>query len=115
MYAAGLTMKKENFKAFKQKFEEIVADSIMVEQLVPSLEIDIELRLKDITPKLYRIIKQFEPFGPDNMAPIFITENVVDDGTGRPVGNSKEHLKDFSYRKRSSERSIAKMLSDGIN
>jgi single-stranded-DNA-specific exonuclease len=93
MYAAGLTMKKENFKAFKQKFEEIVADSIMVEQLVPSLEIDIELQLKDITPKLYRLIKQFEPFGPENMAPVFITENVVDDGTGRPVGNSKEHLK----------------------
>jgi single-stranded-DNA-specific exonuclease len=93
MYAAGLTMKKENFKAFKKKFEEIVADSIMAEQLVPSLEIDIELQLKDISPKLYRIVKQFEPFGPENMAPVFITENVVDDGTGRPVGNSKEHLK----------------------
>ena len=93
MYAAGLTMKKENFKLFKQKFEEIVADSIMSEQLVPSLEIDMELRLIDISPKFHKIIKQFEPFGPENMAPVFITENVVDDGTGKLVGNSKDHLK----------------------
>ena len=93
MYAAGLTMKKENFKAFKQKFENAVEDQIMAEQMVPSVEIDMELKLKEITPKLYRIIKQFEPFGPDNMAPVFFTENVVDDGTGKIVGNSKEHLK----------------------
>ncbi len=93
MYAAGLTMKKENFKAFKKRFEDIVAETIQNEQLVPSLEIDMELKLKDITPKLYKIIKQFEPFGPENMAPVFFTENIVDDGTGKPVGNSKEHLK----------------------
>jgi single-stranded-DNA-specific exonuclease len=93
MYAAGLTMKKENFKPFKKLFEEIVADSIMHEQLVPCIEVDMELNLNEINPKLYRILKQFEPFGPDNMAPVFFTENVVDDGTGRPVGNSKEHLK----------------------
>jgi single-stranded-DNA-specific exonuclease len=55
--------------------------------------VDMELNLNDINPKLYRIVKQFEPFGPDNMAPVFFTENVVDDGTGRPVGISKEHLK----------------------
>jgi single-stranded-DNA-specific exonuclease len=93
MYAAGLTMKKENFKAFKKRFEETVADTIQNEQLVPSLEIDMELKLKEITPKLYKIIKQFEPFGPENMAPVFFTENIVDNGTGKPVGNSKEHLK----------------------
>ena len=93
MYAAGLTMKKENLKAFKKRFEETVADTIQNEQLVPSLEIDMELKLKEITPKLYKIIKQFEPFGPENMAPVFFTENIVDNGTGKPVGNSKEHLK----------------------
>jgi single-stranded-DNA-specific exonuclease len=93
MYAAGLTMKKENYKAFKKRFEDIVADTIQSELLVPTLEIDMELRLKEITPKLYRIIKQFEPFGPENMAPVFFSENIVDDGTGKPVGNSKEHLK----------------------
>jgi single-stranded-DNA-specific exonuclease len=93
MYAAGLTLKKENLKAFKQKFEEVVADTIMAEQLVPSIEIDMELSLRDINPKLYRILKQFEPFGPGNMAPVFISENVVDDGTGKQVGGAKEHLK----------------------
>lgn len=93
MYAAGLTMKKENFKSFKQKFEDIVAETIQPEQMVPCVEIDMELKLKDITPKLYRIIKQFEPFGPENMAPVFFTENVVDDGTGKLVGNNKEHIK----------------------
>ena len=81
MYAAGLTMKKENFKAFRKKFEEMVVESVMSEQLIPCIELDMELKLKDITPKLYRIIKQFEPFGPNNMAPVFFTETVVDDGS----------------------------------
>jgi single-stranded-DNA-specific exonuclease len=93
MYAAGLTLKKENFKAFQQRFEEVVAENIQKEQIIPSIEIDMELKLKEITPKLLRIIKQFEPFGPDNMAPVFFTENVSDDGSSRPVGSQKEHLK----------------------
>lgn len=93
MYAAGLTLRKENFAAFKQKFEQVVAENILQEQMVPSIEIDMELKLKDITPKLLRILKQFEPFGPENMAPVFFTENVVDNGTGRTVGTNKEHLK----------------------
>lgn len=93
MYAAGLTLKKENLKAFKQKFEQCVAETIQNEQLVPSVDIDMELKLTDITSKFYRILKQFEPFGPENMAPVFITENVVDDGSGKVVGSNKEHLK----------------------
>ncbi len=93
MYAAGLTLRKENFKAFQQKFEQVVSENILQEQIVPSIEIDMELKLKDITPKLFRIIKQFEPFGPENMTPVFFTENVVDNGTGRVVGNQKEHIK----------------------
>ena len=93
MYAAGLTLKKENLKTFKQQFENVVAETITNELLVPSIEIDMELSLKEITPKLYRIIRQFEPFGPGNMAPVFISENVVDDGTGKQVGTAKEHLK----------------------
>lgn len=93
MYAAGLTLRKENLKTFIQKFEEVVSQTITSEQLTPSIEIDMELRLKDITPKLIRIIKQFEPFGPENMAPVFFTENVVDDGGGKTVGTNREHLK----------------------
>ncbi|MGC8803657.1 MAG: single-stranded-DNA-specific exonuclease RecJ [Bacteroidales bacterium] len=93
MYAAGLTLRKENFAAFQKLFEQVVAENILQEQIIPSIEIDMELNLKSITPKLLRILKQFEPFGPENMTPVFFTENVADDGTGRPVGTQKEHLK----------------------
>jgi single-stranded-DNA-specific exonuclease len=92
-YAAGLTLKIENIPRFQKRFEEIVADTIDAEQLIPVVEIDTEISLSDITPKFYRILKQFEPFGPENMAPVFLTENVVDNGTGKPVGASGEHLK----------------------
>ncbi len=93
MYAAGLTMKKENYLAFKHKFEEVVAESIMQEQLIPVIGIDTVLNLKDITPKFCSDIKKFQPFGPENMMPVFLTENVSDNGSGRLVGNEKEHVK----------------------
>jgi len=92
-YAAGLTLKLENIPRFQQRFEEFVADTIDAEQLIPVVEIDTEISLSDISPKFFRILKQFEPFGPENMAPVFLTENVVDNGTGKPVGASGEHLK----------------------
>jgi len=92
-YAAGLTLKLENIPRFQQRFEDFVADTIDAEQLIPVVEIDTEISLSDISPKFFRILKQFEPFGPENMAPVFLTENVVDNGTGKPVGASGEHLK----------------------
>ena len=93
MYAAGLTMKKENFPAFKQKFEEVVAETILQEQLIPVIEIDTVINLKDITTKFCSELKKFQPFGPENMMPVFLTENVSDNGSGRLVGNEKEHVK----------------------
>jgi len=93
MFAAGLTLKKENLEQFRNKFEEVVANMITQDQLIPFIEIDAELNFKDITPKFFRILKQFEPFGPENMIPTFFAENVCDNGTGRLVGNSEEHLK----------------------
>ena len=92
-YAAGLTLKLENIPRFQQRFEEFVSDTIDAEMLIPVVEIDTEIALSDISSKFYRILKQFEPFGPENMAPVFLTENVVDNGTGKQVGNSSEHLK----------------------
>ncbi|KPL13275.1 MAG: single-stranded-DNA-specific exonuclease RecJ, partial [Bacteroides sp. SM23_62] len=92
-YAAGLTLKLENIPRFQQRFEKIVADTIDAGQLIPVVEIDTEIALSDISSKFYRILKQFEPFGPENMAPVFLTENVVDNGTGKAVGASGEHLK----------------------
>lgn len=93
MFAAGLTLKKENLEIFREKFEEIVSNMITQDQLTPFIEIDAELNFDEITPKFFRILKQFEPFGPENMMPTFFAENVCDNGTGRKVGNTEEHLK----------------------
>jgi single-stranded-DNA-specific exonuclease len=90
-YAAGLTLKLENLAAFQQKFEEVVSSTIEDHMLVPEIEIDEEITLSDITPKFFRILNQFSPFGPGNMAPVFMSRNLVDKGAVRIVGNN--HLK----------------------
>jgi single-stranded-DNA-specific exonuclease len=92
-YAAGLTMKIKNLQKFTERFEEIVSENINPEQLIPVVEIDTELQLKEINEKFFRILKQFQPFGPENLNPVFLSENVVDNGYGRTVGNNGEHLK----------------------
>lgn len=93
MYAAGLTLKISNVPLFRERFEKVVGDTILPDQLIPKIDVDGVISLNDITPKFYRILKQFEPFGPENMKPVFITENVVDNGDGRLVGSNSEHLK----------------------
>jgi single-stranded-DNA-specific exonuclease len=93
MYAAGLTMKIENIYEFSRRFEEIVTKLITDKQQTESIEAEAKIQLSDITPKFYRLLKQFAPFGPHNMVPVFITENVLDSGTSRPVGKNLEHLK----------------------
>jgi single-stranded-DNA-specific exonuclease len=92
-YAAGLTMQVQNLPSFRERFEQFVSETINPEQLIPVVEIDTELQLKDINEKFYRILKQFEPFGPENSSPVFLSENVVDNGYGRTVGSNGEHLK----------------------
>ncbi len=93
MYAAGLTLKIENIPAFRQRFEEIVTKQITNMQQTQTIEIDAKITLSEITPRFYRILKQFAPFGPHNMSPVFITEDVYDAGTSRLVGKNQEHLK----------------------
>lgn len=93
MYAAGLSLKPENVQKFKDRFESVVSDKITQDQLIPQVEIDAELNFNEINDKFYRILKQFAPFGPGNMNPVFFAENVVDNGTGRCVGPDGEHLK----------------------
>ena len=93
MYAAGLTMKIENITEFKRRFEEIVTKQITDLQQTQTIEIDAKITLSEITPRFYRILKQFSPFGPRNLAPVFITEDVFDAGTSRLVGKNQEHLK----------------------
>ena len=83
-YAAGLTLKLENVAAFSRKFEQVVNELIDEELLLPRVEIDNKLQLADISDKLIRVLKQFAPFGPDNMNPVFLTEGVVQkSGTAR--------------------------------
>ena len=92
-YAAGLTLKKENYQAFKDKFEEVVSNTIDKSLLTPEIRIDTQINLKTITPKFYRIISQFAPFGPGNMTPIFMSSNLKDTGYGKCVGEDKTHLR----------------------
>ncbi|MEN8187315.1 MAG: single-stranded-DNA-specific exonuclease RecJ [Bacteroidota bacterium] len=92
-YAAGLTLAPENYSKFKQKFEEVVRNSITKESLTPQIIIDSEINLQEITPKFHRILKQFGPFGPQNMKPVFISSGLRDNGYGKKVGADGEHLK----------------------
>jgi single-stranded-DNA-specific exonuclease len=93
MYAAGLTMKVENVPEFIERFDRYVSERIKPEMLIPQIDIDANLNFGDITDKFYRILKQFQPYGPGNMSPVFVTENVYDTGDSRLVGNERDHLK----------------------
>ena len=93
MYAAGLTLKKENIRPFMDKFEHYVNSTITEEQLVPRIFIDTELSFTEINEEFFRTMSQFQPFGPENMSPVFVSRNVFDTGSGRMVGSSGEHLK----------------------
>ncbi|PAM92504.1 single-stranded-DNA-specific exonuclease RecJ [Flavobacterium sp. IR1] len=95
MYAAGMTLKAENYPIFKQAFEKQVSETILPEMRTPEIEIDAEIDFSDITPKFTRILKQFEPFGPLNMTPVFMTKNVKDTGYAKTLGADEEHLRLF--------------------
>jgi len=92
-YAAGLSMKIENVKAFTEKFEEFVTSHILPEQTSAVIEVDAEIDFKDITTKMFSDLKKFNPFGPDNRKPIFCTHHVYDYGTSKVVGRDQEHIK----------------------
>lgn len=101
-YAAGLTMPIENIPAFQEKFEEVVSQTIPKELLIPEIKIDAEINLNEIKesseqglPKFYRVIKQFAPFGPQNMTPIFVTKNLKAKWV-KVVGD--DHLKFTAYQ-----------------
>jgi single-stranded-DNA-specific exonuclease len=95
-YAAGLSLKPENLELFKDRFNSIVSESITDEMLIPEVEVDLEVNLNQIMPKFLRILKQFAPFGPGNMSPVFMTRDTVDSGHARIVG--KNHVKLTVYQ-----------------
>jgi single-stranded-DNA-specific exonuclease len=92
-HAAGITIKAENYKLFKNKFEEIVQRTKIETSNVPEIIVDLELDLTNITPKFYRILNQFAPFGPSNMKPVFLSSGLRDNGYGKPVGADGSHIK----------------------
>lgn len=93
LYAAGLTMKEENLPEFCERIEKFIEGKISPVMLTPVVDLDARLDFAQITPKFFRILKQFQPFGPGNHAPVFLTENVYDNGNGRRVGADACHLK----------------------
>lgn len=92
-YAAGLTLEEENYEAFKQAFEDEVSKTIDPKLLFPEIKVDMEIALNQVNDKLMRIMRQFGPFGPGNMTPVFMTENLIDTGYGKCVGEDKTHLR----------------------
>jgi len=90
-YAAGLTMAKENFNAFSDLFETVVSASITPDMLIPGMVIDAEVSFSDLNPSFYNILKQMEPFGPENMRPVFIARRVFDHGYSKIV--KEEHIR----------------------
>ncbi|ARK09409.1 single-stranded-DNA-specific exonuclease RecJ [Fibrella sp. ES10-3-2-2] len=102
-FAAGLTLPVENIEAFQKKFEKVVADRILADDLIPKVDIDIPLDFSEIDAKFYRIMKQMSPFGPRNLAPVFCTEDVV--LVGEPTIMKEKHLK-FTCKQLGSGRSF---------
>lgn len=92
-YAAGLSIKKENLSEFIIAFEKAVSENITEDQLSPKIDVDMEIDIDAVDDKLFRIIKQFSPFGPQNLSPIFVSRSVVDNGYGKRIGADKSHLR----------------------
>lgn len=90
-YAAGLTLKRENVEALRTRFEEVVSANITADMLIPEIVIDTEIRFTDVTSSFYNILCQMEPFGPENMRPVFIAKQVYETGKSRIV--KEQHVK----------------------
>ncbi|GHT09844.1 single-stranded-DNA-specific exonuclease RecJ [Bacteroidia bacterium] len=93
LYAAGLTMPVDNVAKFSERFERIAQKKLLPQMLIPQINVDAKIEFTDITEQFCRILKQFQPFGPDNMAPVFVTHKVFCNGNIRTVGSTAEHLK----------------------
>jgi single-stranded-DNA-specific exonuclease len=92
-HAAGITILPKNYPLFKEKFEEVVHETLKEDSKTPEILIDLEIDLSNVTPKFYRILKQLEPFGPANMKPVFLSTGLRDNGYGKSVGADGNHVK----------------------
>ena len=115
-YAAGLTIKKENLERFKKHFENIVSQIIDKNIFEQELLIESKINLNEITPKFFRILKQFEPFGPGNKSPLFLSENLKTKGKAFELGKEKEHIKlNLTQDNKTSYSSIGFWFSNKFN
>ncbi len=92
-YAVGLSLREENLPEFTRRFEEYVATHIQRDQLEPRIEIDAMLNFSEITPELLTLLRRFNPYGPGNSKPVFMTRGVRDFGSSKIVGKNGEHVK----------------------
>jgi len=116
-YAAGLSVKEENIDKFAELFERVVCESISTQSEFDIIEIDDEISLKNINTNFYNILNQFEPFGPQNMSPIFISKNVADTGYCKCIGKDNKHLRMYVTDKQTTEsfQAIAFNMGDKYN
>ena len=115
-YATGLTIKKENLEGFKKRFEDIVSQTIDKDIFEQELLIESKISLSEITPKFFRILKQFEPFGPGNKSPLFLSENLRIKGKPFELGKGKEHIKfNLTQDNKTSYSSIGFWFSNKFN
>ena len=92
-YAAGLSMNIKDLPEFQKRFETYVAAHILPDQQQPTLHIEAELQLGDITPSFYSVLRHLEPFGPGNPRPLFISRHLINHRDTRAVGKNREHLR----------------------
>jgi len=105
MYAAGMTLKDGKLDEFRETFESVVASSTTPDMFVRKIRVDAKIKLDTITDKFYNVLNQFEPFGPGNPEPVFVTEGVVDAGGSKIVGKDGKHLK-LSVRSTGSDKTM---------
>ncbi len=92
-YAAGLTLRWDDVKEFRRRFQQYVEEHIRPEHTEATLNIDAVIDFRDITKKMHSELKKFGPFGPGNPKPLFCTKDVYDFGTSKVVGREQEHIK----------------------
>lgn len=111
--AAGMTLLPQNVEAFSQRFEEVVKETIHADSLIPELIIDAETSFNDLTHSFYNIVRQMEPYGPENMRPVFIVRNVRDSGNSTIV--KEQHIKFCLRQNNYSFKGIGFNMADKFN
>jgi single-stranded-DNA-specific exonuclease len=111
--AAGLSLLPEKLEVFRQMFEDVVSERIEPDSLIPTIEIDAEISIQDIQPAVFRIIQQMQPFGPDNMRPVFIAKNVRDSGFSKLV--KEQHIRFDLIQSNARINGIGFNLAEHIN